>query len=276
MVARKLGAQAFICAPIIFEDESIGVVAVDNIRSKRPLLQSDLNVLLSITPAVGISIRNTQLLEQRESQFNSLLQVLAASIDARDALTAGHSEKVTEYALGICRELDSPSECCELVRVAAQLHDYGKIAVPDTILKKPGRLTTDERCEVMKHAEKTKEILEKVNFKGPYTDVPEIVWSHHEKFDGSGYPRGLRGMEIPLGARIIAVADVFEALTSKRHYRDPMPLEKAFSLLRNESGTTFDPAIVEPFIRYYNRTYEHQLQRITRDLLGSPDSPDSH
>jgi len=276
LVARKLGAQSFICSPIVFEEESIGVVAVDNIRSKRPLLQSDLNVLLSITPAVGISIKNTQLLEHRESQFNSLLQVLAASIDARDALTAGHSEKVTEYALGICRELDSPIECCELVRVAAQLHDYGKIAVPDTVLKKPGRLTAEERREVMKHAEKTKEILEKVDFKGPYKDVPNIVWSHHEKYDGSGYPRGLRGSDIPLGARIIAVADVFEALTSKRHYRDPMQLEKAISLLRDESGTTFDPLIAEAFISYYSRTYGLELQRIKQGLLGAADTPHSY
>jgi HD-GYP domain-containing protein (c-di-GMP phosphodiesterase class II) len=275
-MARKLGAQSFICSPIVFEDESIGVVAVDNIRSKRPLLQNDLNVMLSVTPSLGISIKNAQLLEHRESQFNSLLTVLAASIDARDSLTAGHSEKVTEYALGICKEIDTPGECSDLVRVSAQLHDYGKIAVPDTILKKPGRLTDEERREVMKHAEKTKEILEKVDFKNQYKDVPDIVWSHHEKFDGSGYPRGLRGENIPLGARIIAVADVFEALTSKRHYRDPMPLEEALSLLRNESGTTFDPVIVKAFISYYSRTYSRQLQMMTLNLLGSPDSSDSY
>ena len=114
------------------------ILAVDNLRSKRPLVQSDLSLLMGIASVIGISIRNADLMEARQRQFDSILQVLAASIDARDPLTAGHSEKVTEYALGICGQLNLSSNYREMIRVASLLHDYGKIGVPDSILKKTG------------------------------------------------------------------------------------------------------------------------------------------
>jgi uncharacterized protein (TIGR02266 family) len=208
---------------------------------------------MGIAPVIGISIRNTELIDASNRQFNSILQVLAASTDARDPLTAGHSQKVTEYALGICRELELSQDFCEVVRVAALLHDYGKIGVPDSILKKEGRLTAEEYEIVKTHTDKTRDILEQVNFEGIFRQVPEIAGSHHEKIDGSGYPRGLKGKEIPLGARIIAVADFFEALTSKRHYRGPMPVEIAFKLLREESGVHFEERLVEAFIQYFQK-----------------------
>jgi HD-GYP domain-containing protein (c-di-GMP phosphodiesterase class II) len=257
--AKKLGTQAFICCPIICDKESIGIFAVDNLKSKRALLQSDLSLLMGIAPAIGISIRNAQLLEARERQFRSILEVLAVSIDARDPLTAGHSQKVTEYTLGICNELGLSEDESEMIRVAALLHDYGKIGVPDAILKKSGKLTKEEYEIVKTHAVKTREILEQINFEGIFSQVPEIAGAHHEKIDGSGYPKGLKGKEIPLGARIIAVADVFEAITAKRHYRDPMPLEAAFDLLWKQSGIHFDEKIVEAFYNYYTKVHADKL-----------------
>ncbi|MBW2100512.1 MAG: HD domain-containing protein [Deltaproteobacteria bacterium] len=257
--AKKLGTQAFICCPIISDKESIGIFAVDNLNSKKPLVQSDLSLLMGIAPSIGISIRNAQLLEARERQFRSILEVLAASIDARDPLTAGHSQKVTEYTLGICNELGLPEDETEMIRVAALLHDYGKIGVPDAILKKPGKLTEEEYEIVKKHAEKTREILEQINFEGIFSQVPEIAGAHHEKIDGSGYPKGLKGKDIPLGARIIAVADVFEAITAKRHYRNPMPLEKAFDILWEESGVHLDKSVVEAFYSYYTKLHTDKL-----------------
>ena len=231
-------------------------MAVDNPRSKRPLVQSDMSLLMGIAPVIGVSIRNAHLLEERQKKFDSILQVMAVSIDARDPLTAGHSEKVTEYAVGICIELEMSQDYTEMIRVAALLHDYGKIGVPDAILKKNGRLTEDEYEIVKSHAQKTQEILQQINFEGLFRQIPEIAGSHHEKIDGSGYPRGLKGKEIPLGARIIAVADFFEAITSKRHYRDPMPFDVAFRLLREESGVHFDSKVVEAFMRYYTKKYK--------------------
>ena len=252
--AKRMGSKSFICCPIIYEDETLGILAVDNIKTKRPLIQSDINLLMGIAPEIGISIHNATILEAKERQFKSILRVLAASIDARDPLTAGHSEKVTEYTLGICKEMALSKDYCEMMRVAALLHDYGKIGVRDSILKKEGRLSVEEREEIKAHVEKSRTILEQINFEGIYKEVPNIAGSHHEKIDGSGYPQGLIGEEIPLGAKILAVADFFEAITSKRHYREPMPLDIAFGLLEKGSGSDFDKEVVEAFIRYYQKT----------------------
>ncbi|MEJ2038534.1 MAG: HD domain-containing phosphohydrolase, partial [Desulfosarcinaceae bacterium] len=212
--AKEMGSQSFICCPIVCEGKSLGILAVDNLKSKKPLVDSDLSLLLGLSHVIGISLRNVELIEDRDRQLQSILKTLAASIDARDPLTAGHSAKVTEYAMGICNQLELPGKERRAIRTAALLHDYGKIGVPDAILKKPGRLTRDEYEIVKTHAEKTRVILERINFSGELSQVPEIAGAHHEKADGSGYPQGLKGEEIPLGARIIAVADFFEAITA--------------------------------------------------------------
>jgi HD-GYP domain-containing protein (c-di-GMP phosphodiesterase class II) len=254
--ARQLGTKSFVCTPIVADREALGILAVDNLKSKKPLVESDLSLLIGIASVLGISIRNAELLEARERQFRSILSTLAASIDARDPLTAGHSEKVTEYAVSICQELGLSKEYQEMIQVAALLHDYGKIGVPDAILKKPGRLT-DEEYEIVKlHAEKTQRILQQINFEGVFSQVPEIAGSHHEKIDGSGYPNGLKGDEIPFGAKIIAVADFFEAVTARRHYRGPIPIEKAITLLEQERGVHFEESIVDAFFSYYFRSTE--------------------
>ncbi len=250
---RSMGAKSFICCPIIYEHDCLGVLAVDNIKTKRPLVQSDISLLMGIAPEIAISIRNALLIEVKERQFQNILQVLAASIDARDFLTAGHSEDVTKYAVNIAREMGLGKDYCEVIRVAALLHDYGKIAIKDEILKKDGRLTAEEYNEIKKHASKTREILEQINFEGIYKEVPQIAGAHHEKYNGTGYPDGLKGDQIPLGARILAVADVFEAVTAKRHYRDPMPLNDAYELLKSEKNEHFDGRVVDAFFRVINR-----------------------
>jgi len=264
--AREMGSQSFICCPIICDGRSMGVLAVDNLKSKRALVESDMSLLLGIAHVIGISIRRVELLDDHDQQMQSILQTLAASIDARDPLTAGHSAKVTEYALGICKELNLSIEFCEVIRVAALLHDYGKIGVPDAILKKPGRLTREEYDIVKTHAMKSRDILEQINFRGMLSQVPEIAGAHHEKADGSGYPLGLRDEEIPLGARIISVADFFEAITAKRHYRDPLPLDVAFHLLEKEREIHFDSTIVDAFKNYYQKTFLYP-EKSMRDKL---------
>ena len=259
--AKMLGVKSFICCPIVYEDHSIGILAVDNINTKRPFLQKDINLLMGIAPEIGTSIRNATLLVLKEKQFKSILKTLAATIDARDTLTAGHSEKVTEYSVCICNELKMSKEFTEMISVTAMLHDFGKIGVSDAVLKKKGRLTAEEFNEIKAHSDKTKEILDQVSFDGIYKDVPFIAGSHHEKYDGSGYPKGLKGEEIPLGARIIAVADFFEAITAKRHYREPMPLDVAISLLKEESGVHFDSNVVNAFMRHLYTKYPDMLDR---------------
>ncbi|MBW1892950.1 MAG: HD domain-containing protein, partial [Deltaproteobacteria bacterium] len=263
--AKKLGTQSFICCPIVCDNEPLGIFAVDNLKSKRPLVKSDMSFLMGIAPVIGISIRNADLLDARDKQMRSILQVMAASIDARDPMTAGHSEKVTEYALGICDELGLSKDYCEVVGVAASLHDYGKIGVPDSLLKKEGKLTDSEYEVIKTHAKKTKVILSRISFEGMLRQVPEIAGAHHEKLDGSGYPDGLKGDEIPLGAQIIAVADFFEAITSKRHYRAPMIVDEAFTLLCKEADIHFEKRIIDAFINHYSRTngYERPMDVIS-------------
>jgi len=255
--AQAMGSQSFICCPIVTDTKSIGILTVDNIKTKRTLVESDLRLLMGIASVLGVSIRNAELHEQRNRQLKSILKALAASIDARDPYTAGHSEKVTEYAVGICKEMNMPSDYTEVVAVAASLHDYGKIGISDALLKKEGLLTAEEYETVKTHSVKTRKILEQIDFHGPYSLVPEIAEAHHEKIDGSGYPRGLKGHEIPIGSRIIAVADFFEAITAKRLYRDPIPVDEAFEMLRRESDVHFSREIVDAFINYYKSKYNY-------------------
>ncbi|MFZ2630980.1 MAG: HD domain-containing phosphohydrolase [Desulfosalsimonadaceae bacterium] len=253
--AQKMGAKSFICCPIVCDNESIGILAVDNVQSSRLLVHSDMSLLMGISHFVGISIRHTQHLESQKKQLKSVLKVLVSSIDARDPVTKGHSEWVAEFSAGICEELGLSKEESEVIRVAALLHDYGKIGIPDSMLKKADKLTEHEYEYVKYHVDKTKEILDQINFEGPLKAVPEIAAAHHEKFDGSGYPRGIQGEEIPLGARIIAVADYFEALTANRYYNEPMPPDQVIRILREKSGSFFDQHIVNAFIDYYQREF---------------------
>jgi HD-GYP domain-containing protein (c-di-GMP phosphodiesterase class II)/Tfp pilus assembly protein PilZ len=250
---EALGTVSFLTVPILLENESIGALAIDNHQRKKPLVNSDVNLLMGIAPSIGVAFNNAALNEARENQFAATLKVLAHSIDARDFLTAGHSEKVAEYATGIAMELGNPYDYCQMIRIAALLHDYGKIGVPDTVLKKDGPLTEEERALIQTHAVKSRDILGQIPFEGINKEIPLIALHHHEKWDGTGYPDGLAGEEIPMGARIVAVADFFEAITSKRHYREPMPDEVALDLIRQESGIHFDPKIVHHFLRYLGR-----------------------
>jgi HD-GYP domain-containing protein (c-di-GMP phosphodiesterase class II) len=135
--------KSFICCPIVCVDDTLGVLAFDNMNTKRRLLQSDIDLLMALSPEIGISIQNAMVTDTKERQFDSILHVLASSIDARDPLTSGHSERVTRLALGIAEELGLSEASCEIIRVAALLHDYGKIGIRDSILKKPGALSSE-------------------------------------------------------------------------------------------------------------------------------------
>lgn len=247
--------HSMICVPIYnYDGDMIGVGQILN-KKDEAFTDSDVNQLNLLLPQIAICLMDSILHAALARHFNSVLHVLAASIDARDPLTAGHSERVTEYSVGICKELGMPEKDCEVIRVAALLHDYGKIGIEDAVLKKRGGLTDEEYAKIKSHAEKTKKILEEVGFEGIYRNVPEISSSHHEKLDGSGYPKGLCGDEISFSARIIAVADVFEAITAVRHYRTPTPYDEAFAILRKGIGKHFEEDIVEAFIRYFKREH---------------------
>jgi putative nucleotidyltransferase with HDIG domain len=177
-----------------------------------------------------------------------IIKTLALSIDAKSAWTAGHSERVTRIAGQIGKTIGIDYAEQRRIQVGALLHDIGKLGIPADILDKPGKLTDEEYRVICGHPGKGAQILEPLEH---LSEVISLVWQHHERFDGKGYPRGLRGMEIDFGARIIAVADVFDAVTSDRPYRAGMPFEKAYTIIEDGSGTFFDPIVVAAFIELF-------------------------
>jgi diguanylate cyclase (GGDEF)-like protein/putative nucleotidyltransferase with HDIG domain len=176
------------------------------------------------------------------------IEALALAIDAKDHTTHEHLQRVRVYATEIAKELGLPNEQLEALKAAALLHDIGKLAVPEHILSKPGRLTSEEFEKMKIHPSVGAEILERVKF--PYPVAP-IVRCHHEKWDGSGYPEGLKGEEIPIAARILAAVDCLDALASERQYRRALPLDKAMEYVANLAGKDFDPQIIEILQRRY-------------------------
>jgi putative nucleotidyltransferase with HDIG domain len=179
--------------------------------------------------------------------YDATLEALAAALDARDRDTGGHSSRVSVYTMDMARRLgirEGSAEWLDIER-ASLLHDVGKIGVPDSILNKPGPLTAEEWQEMRKHPAIGYEMLRDVKF---LTVAAEIVYSHHERYDGKGYPKGLKDDEIPLGSRIFAVADAFDAMTSDRPYRRALDWRKAREEILTNSGVQFDPKVVEAFL----------------------------
>ncbi len=192
------------------------------------------------------------------------IEALALAIEAKDQTTHDHLQRVRTYAIEVAKELGMKGPELEGLHAAALLHDIGKLAVPEHIISKPGRLTPEEFEKMKIHTVVGAEILERVRF--PYPVVP-IVRAHHEKWDGSGYPHGLKGAEIPLGARILSAVDYLDALASDRQYRRAMPLEEVMRRLSAESGKSFDPRVVDVL-----RKRQHHLERLALTKLAESDN----
>ena len=245
--------RCMLCVPLKTQSgEILGVIQVLN-KKNGVFTAQDVDQLKSLSSYVSIFLENAVLFDEQIRQFRSIMEVLAASIDAKDALTAGHSARVAQYSVGIAGELGFGEEDLDTLNVASLLHDYGKLGTDDHILKKPGRLTPEEFEHIKEHVVNTKNILNKMMFSRKYRTVPLFASRHHERLDGSGYPEGLTAGQIPFMAKIIAVADVFEALTAKRHYRDPMIVADAFSILNQDVGTKFEGNVVDALKRYYKK-----------------------
>lgn len=189
----------------------------------------------------------TELIAQLKASFVGTAEALANALEAKDNYTANHASEVADLAVELGRELGLGEEALEQLRYAAIFHDIGKIAIPDAILNKPGPLDEDEREVMMRHPVIGAEMIEPIPFLA--AEVREMVRHDHEHFDGSGYPDGLAGERIPLGARIILVVDSYHAMTSDRPYREAMASEEAKAELARCSGTQFDPAVVGAFVR---------------------------
>jgi len=238
-----------LCVPMHDRNgDVIGVFEGVN-KTGGPFSEDDEEWLKGLAAVAAGLIEQAQSYAEIENFVDKTLETLAQTIDKRDPLTAGHSIRVTKYSVLIGEEIQIPEADMDILRYAAMMHDYGKIGVPEAILWKNGRLTPEEYALVQTHARITYELLSNLPFTRRLADVPFVASCHHEKLDGSGYYRGLKGHEIPFLARIITVADVFDALTSVRHYRNRMAISKVTEIMESGRDNHFDPELIDAFFR---------------------------
>ena len=257
-IDKKTGyhTKTILCMPIKNNNqEIIGAFQVLN-KFGGVFTKSDEDLLVAIGGSASIALENAQLFErqkelykEQKALFESFIDTLATSIDARDKITAGHSSRVKLYSMLLVEQLNCDAKFKELVEKAAILHDIGKIGIRDSVLQKEGKLTDEEYKHIQEHVKITHDILNKIYMSEDFKQITEFACSHHEKYDGSGYYRKLSGENIPYGGRILAVADVFDAITSKRHYRDKMPIQNVIDILILGKDKHFDGKLVDEFLK---------------------------
>ncbi|HUU85759.1 MAG TPA: HD-GYP domain-containing protein [Phycisphaerae bacterium] len=254
-----------LCGPIYAGDTLIcalflGQVALSNPGSQIcPFEASDMLLLDSLNAFCGDMIRNFRLLhELRQLSFDAV-RALIGAVEQKDEYTSGHSTRVGIYATMLGRELGFDEGALQMLEWAALLHDVGKIGIRDDVLKKPGKLAPHEFEHIKEHPVRSSRIVHRIP---QLADALDGVTHHHEHWDGGGYPDGLAGEQIPLQARVIQVADIFDALTSTRSYRQAFEWTKALSILRDEAGQTVDPSISEVFDRMIRRLAKEDPRRI--------------
>ena len=250
------------------DGEVIGVFQVVNKRGGGPFTHVDEDMLASLGASAAVAVENAQLIAEQKRLWQSLIETLAVTIDARDQQTAGHSQRVTRYAAVIGKAMGLSEAELEKLEAAALLHDYGKIAVRDRFLQKPGKLDDAEFAYMKAHAEKTGEFLAHLVFPQDMREVPVIASQHHERMDGKGYPNGLAASEILIGARVVAAADVFDALTAPRYYKPAYPLEKTLEIMDGMAGAHLDPAVIAAVHRALP-----ELQRTIEELRSTWPKP---
>lgn len=234
-----------LCVPVRTKEKTLGVLQVIN-KKESEFTEEDLEILSALANQVAVAIENANLYKELKETFYETAQALAETIEKRDPYTGGHTKRVMNYSLAIGRMMGLDRGSLETLKLSAILHDIGKIGVRDSVLLKEGKLSPEEIEAMNLHPKHGSEILGHVR---QLKDVIPGMRGHHEKWDGTGYPDGLKGEEIPLIARIIAVADTFDAMTTDRPYRRALSPEEAFSELRKFAGKQFDPQVVEAFFR---------------------------
>ena len=275
--------KAALCVPCYFKRDLLGILVLGEKTAGESFSREEMGFFVTLANDAAMAIANAQLIENLQQRVEEIKELyinehrifihtaiaLAAAIDARDTYTHGHTERVTNYCVSIAKELDGVPEVSqykdyrETLQIASLLHDVGKIGIPDYILNKNGRLTPEEFEEIKKHSIIGATILQPIK---ELSDVAKEVRSHQECYDGSGYPDGLAGNDIPFIARIIAVADAFDAMTTNRPYRKKKTVEEAIQELKAKSGTQFDPIIVSAFLLAYEKG----------NILNNHGSKDNH
>lgn len=242
----KCYKNTLISLPLCFKDKVLGVLNASNKKSGMPFSPDDAKILNVVALEGAIAIQNAKLYDKLQKNYLNTIISLASTIDARDHYTHQHSKNVTKYAVRIASEMKLPTQIIENIRCAGLLHDIGKIGIKDEVLLKAGKLTDEEYLQIKTHPLRAEEILKTLPF---LAKVTAIIRHHHERFDGKGYPDGIKGEDIEIGARILVIADVFDAMTTNRPYRNALSLDESKDELAKNKGTQFDPCIVDYFLQ---------------------------
>ncbi len=256
--SMRRGAYDYLLKP--FEREHL-MNTVERALDHRQILEESHNYQQSLEQMVRARTEMLRhAMEDLEHSYDVTLEALGDALDLKDSETEGHSKRVTAYTIALARAMAiSPAEIKVIAR-GAFLHDIGKMAIPDEILRKPGKLTPEEQEIMREHCSRGYQMLRKIPF---LAEAAEIVFSHQEHYDGSGYPGSLRGREIPIGARIFAVADTLDAITSDRPYRKARSFDVAREEILRCSGTQFDPAVIEVFLKIPNELWQELRSEIS-------------
>jgi putative nucleotidyltransferase with HDIG domain len=239
---RPLRASLFV--PLVAHNRVIGILQVHRERPI-PFHEGEAKTLLTLATQAALNIENARLLDDVRTLFHRSLEAFSTALDFKDNDTGGHSQRVALYARAVGSRMGIVGAALDAIGQGALLHDIGKIAVPDRILRKPEKLTDEEWVTMREHPETGFRMLKTIQIPDA---IALIVREHHERFDGTGYPNGLAGQTISLGARIFAVTDYYDALTSNRPYRKAQPIERVVDDIRHAAGSQFDPAVVEAFL----------------------------
>jgi HD-GYP domain-containing protein (c-di-GMP phosphodiesterase class II) len=251
-VCDARGLRSILYVPLVIDGAATGAFIMASSGTTKALGKTDIDLCRTLAHQISMAVANAQLHDSLitanrhlASAYDETLEGWAAALEMRDNETRGHTDRVVRLTMRLVARLGVPKDTWEHVRRGALLHDIGKMGVPDSVLQKPGPLTDDEWAIMKTHPQKALDMLGAIDFLVPALEIP---YYHHERWDGTGYPHGLSGEAIPLAARIFAVVDVYDALTSDRHYRPGWSHQEAIAHIRRGSGGHFDPVVAEAFL----------------------------
>ncbi|MDX6558009.1 MAG: hypothetical protein QOF72_1058, partial [Blastocatellia bacterium] len=287
--AAFAGIEISLLVPLVVRERLIGVVLLGEKATGEKFTEEDLEILVTMARHLGVGIHSHRLLEELEHKadenqrlydglraiYKETVHAFAAAIDIKDRYTQGHSVRVGKYAEIIAREMGWTDDAVEGIAIAGYLHDIGKLIVDLNVINSPERFNAKESKEMSRHPAAGYEILSPISH--PYADIPLMARYHHERLDGNGYPDGLKGDEIPTGAKIVTLADSFDAMTTDRPYRKHLPLADVLEDFRVNTGTQFEPAVVCAFCRAFLKEIDgtSKDKRLMKLLVKNYDNVES-